>query len=63
MKKGIMELLKMKLMMELVMELTLIYIAFIAKTINLHLALIQMDVGKHKKVISICQAKLTAYLK
>ena len=60
MKKGTMELHKMKLMMELVMELTLIYIAIVAKIINSHLALIQMDV---EKVILICQAKPTAYLK
>ena len=60
MKKETMELHKMKLMMELVMELTLIYIAIVAKIINSHLALIQMDV---EKVIFICQTKRTAYLK
>ena len=60
MKKETMELHKMKLMMELVMELTLIYIAIVAKIINSHLALIQMDV---EKVIFICQTKQTAYLK
>ena len=63
MKKETMELHKMKLMMELVMELTLIYIAVVAKIINSHLALIQVDVEKHKKVIFIRQAKSTAYLK
>ena len=43
MKKGIMELLKMKLMMELVMDSTLIYIVDVAE-IKIYDALIQMVV-------------------